>query len=185
MKIYTKKGDKGETSLVSGRKISKADLLIESYGTVDELNTHVGMLIAKVSDQKVLASLASIQHTLFDIGSVLAKDGISSPDYPEVKMTDVDILEVEIDRMDEALEPLRQFILPGGSESIAQAHICRTVCRRAERRVVSVEDEDFTQEIMYLNRLSDYFFVLARFLHKTENIQEQPWLSDREARKSS
>jgi len=153
MKIYTKKGDKGETSLVSGRKISKADLLIESYGTVDELNTHVGML--------------------------------SSPDYPEVKMTDVDILEVEIDRMDEALEPLRQFILPGGSESIAQAHICRTVCRRAERRVVSVEDEDFTQEIMYLNRLSDYFFVLARFLHKTENIQEQPWLSDREARKSS
>lgn len=183
MKIYTKRGDKGKTSLVSGRKISKADLLIESYGTVDELNTHVGMLITKIADEPVKANLAGIQHVLFDIGSVLAKDGISSPDYPEVKITDVEILEKEIDRMDEDLEPLRQFILPGGSESIAQAHICRTVCRRAERRVVSVADEDFTQEIMYLNRLSDYFFVLSRYLHLQENVSEQPWLSDREARK--
>jgi len=185
MKIYTKRGDKGETSLVSGRKISKADLLIESYGTVDELNTQVGMLIAHLDDEEVRSSLGIIQHTLFDIGSVLAKDGISSPDYPEVKMSDVETLEKEIDRMDEVLEPLRQFILPGGSTSIAQAHICRTVCRRAERRVVSVEDEDFTQEIMFLNRLSDYFFVLARYLHKNENVEEQPWLSDRNSRKSS
>ena len=185
MKIYTKRGDKGETSLVSGRKISKADLLIESYGTVDELNTHVGMLIAQLDDGSVISSLSSIQHTLVDIGSVLAKDGISTPDYPEVKMSDVDDLEKEIDRMDESLEPLRQFILPGGSKAIAQAHICRTVCRRAERRVVSVADEDYTQEIMYLNRLSDYFFVLSRYLHKLQNVPEYPWLSDREARKNS
>lgn len=183
MKIYTKKGDKGETSLASGRKISKADLLIESYGTVDELNTHVGLLKSKIAQEEVVTYLSAIQHTLFDIGSVLAKDGISSPDYPEVKMTDVDMLEQEIDRMDASLEPLRQFILPAGSESIAQAHVCRTVCRRAERRVVSVEDEDFTQEVMYLNRLSDYFFVLARYLHVKEDIAEYPWQSDRSARK--
>jgi len=182
MKIYTKKGDKGETSLASGRAISKADLIIEAYGTVDELNAQTGLLTAHVTDDQVKAYLEQVQHVLFDIGSVLAKDGISSPDYPEVKMTDVDLLEVEIDRMDESLEALSQFILPAGSAAIGHAHVCRTVCRRAERRVVSVEDEDFTQEVMYLNRLSDYFFVLARYLHVQEGVQERPWISDRTKR---
>jgi len=182
MKIYTKKGDKGETSLASGRKISKAELIIEAYGTVDELNAHIGLLRAHVTDEGVSAYLGQIQHTLFDIGSVLAKDGIATPDYPEVKMTDVDALEVEIDRMDGSLEPLRQFILPVGNQAIAHAHVCRTVCRRAERRVVSVEDEDFTQEVMYLNRLSDYLFVLARYLHVQDGVAELPWESDRSAR---
>ena len=182
MKIYNKTGDGGQTSLASGRKISKADLLIEAYGTVDELNAHVGLLRARIDDDQVRSYLGGIQHTLFDIGSVLAKDGISTPDYPEVKLSDTDLLEKEIDRMNEHLEPLRQFILPAGSLAIAQAHICRTVCRRAERRVVSVEDEDFTQEVIYLNRLSDYFFTLARYLHVLEGVSEHPWQSDRTKR---
>lgn len=174
-KVYTKTGDQGKTSLVSGRRVSKSDLIFEAYGTVDELNSALGVLLTKTDHERVSAEAKVIQNILFNIGSLLARDGAKLPDYPEVKDEHVTYLETAIDTMDEDLEPLANFILPGGSDAGAWCHMCRTICRRAERRVVAIEDEDFTAEVMFLNRLSDYLFVLSRYLNHNAGVGEDIW----------
>jgi len=180
VKIYTKTGDKGQTSLVSGKRVDKFHLRIESYGTVDELNSYVGLL----RDQEVNSSrkdiLKEIQDRLFTIGSLLA----SEPDnqkkkVPDLLDTDVELLEKEMDKMDEALPVMRFFILPGGHQSISFGHVARTVCRRAERLVLKLSqaEEIVAGELIarYLNRLSDYLFVLCRKMHQELAIDEIPW----------
>ena len=177
MKIYTKTGDKGQTSLFGGTKVSKDNIQIESYGTVDELNSHIGSVINMLSDPSSVSLLKRVQSILFDIGSHLASDG-KMPEYlPEIKDNIVNQLEEAIDQMDANLEPLKTFILPGGNEAIARIHICRTVCRRAERRVVTYDQLQALNPLLiqYLNRLSDYFFVLARYQAKLDGVDETKW----------
>ncbi len=176
MKIYTKRGDKGKTSLASGRRVVKSDPLIEAYGSVDELNSFIGDLLNKIDDQKVRDTLTWIQNSLFNIGSLLARDGADFTEYPTLTDDHVLKLESTIDQMNEILPPMTAFILPGGSETISKAHICRTICRRTERRVQEVAEELESSIILkFLNRLSDYFFVLARWLHQQDDIAEVNW----------
>ncbi len=177
MKIYTKKGDLGETSLVGGRRISKDDLQIDSYGTVDELNSWIGLL-ADVADEQSLPKLRTIQNTLFKVGSILANDA----EHPfelgfDIVQPDVELLEQWIDEMDSQLEPLKNFILPGGHTSVSYAQIARTVCRRAERLCVALNKAIALNPlvIMYLNRLSDLLFTYARYLSKTLGAEEIVW----------
>jgi cob(I)alamin adenosyltransferase len=178
MKIYTKTGDKGKTSLFGGRIISKDDLRIEAYGTIDELNSHLGLLCSGNLLDELKTKLQQIQSYLFVIGSNLAAD----PEKPDLKLPALHedqtrFLESEIDAMESQLKPLRFFILPGGDPLASQAHLCRTVCRRAERRVVSLSQLDSVNDhiLIYLNRLSDYFFVLARFLAHLNKSEEIYW----------
>ncbi|MDX1904406.1 MAG: cob(I)yrinic acid a,c-diamide adenosyltransferase [Thermonemataceae bacterium] len=180
MKIYTKTGDKGETSLVSGKRVAKFHIRIESYGTVDELNSYIGLL----KDQEVNATrqdiLKEIQDRLFTIGSLLASEPENQKKkVPDLFETDIEFLEKEIDKMDETLEPMRFFILPGGHQAISFGHIARTVCRRAERLVLRLQSEEEIIEgnliSRYLNRLSDYLFVLCRKIHQELQIPESPW----------
>lgn len=164
--VYTKTGDKGMTSLVGGKRVVKAHVRLEAYGTADELNSFVGLLIEQIEDKNDLEILSYIQHKLFTVGSYLATEteAISPKAASIITDKDIALLESEMDKMDSELPPLRQFVLPGGSESSARAHICRTVCRRAERCIYRVK-EDFPvddQILMFVNRLSDYFFLLAR-----------------------
>ena len=176
MKIYTKTGDKGATSLVSGRRISKAESIIEAYGSVDELNTFTGDLISVITNESMIKELTFIQNILFNIGSLLAKDEADFPNYPELKSSHIEYLEKAIDKMNEDLPKMTAFILPQGHPAIAKAHVCRTVCRRAERRVIQVDRLDRDASIIkYLNRLSDYFFVLARHLHRVLDVPETKW----------
>ncbi|MFV0417453.1 MAG: cob(I)yrinic acid a,c-diamide adenosyltransferase [Dysgonomonas sp.] len=164
--VYTKTGDKGMTSLVGGKRVAKAHVRLEAYGTADELNSFVGFLIEQIEDKHDLEVLSYIQHKLFTVGSYLATETEAMSPKAASIITDKDIslLENEMDRMDSELPPLRQFVLPGGSESATRAHICRTVCRRTERCIYRVK-EGFPvddQVLMFVNRLSDYFFLLAR-----------------------
>ncbi|HMW40503.1 MAG: cob(I)yrinic acid a,c-diamide adenosyltransferase [Saprospiraceae bacterium] len=184
MKIYTKTGDLGQTSLFGGRRVSKDDLRVEAYGTVDELNAAIGLLRCTVTDQKVLADLLRIQAELFVMGSHLAAD----PGKPLLKMpllTEAMItsLENHIDAMEEELQPLRHFLLPGGSEAIARTHLCRTISRRSERKVVSLSHHNQVNPLMiqYLNRLSDYFFVLSRYIAQSEGVEDIPWIPDNDS----
>jgi len=177
MKIYTKTGDKGTTSLFGGTKLSKDDIQIEAYGTVDELNSFLGTLISMTEDTDLDAELKSIQPILFDIGSHLASDG-SQPDYlPPLHDKNTTTLESSIDRMTKKLPKLKAFIMPGGNARIAHAHVCRVVCRRAERRVVTMQKTSELNPIIqiYLNRLSDYFFVVARYLALIDGVDEVKW----------
>lgn len=164
--IYTKTGDKGMTSLVGGKRVAKAHVRLDAYGTTDELNSFVGSLIEKIEDEHDLEILSYIQHKLFTVGSYLATETEAIPPKAASIITDKDIalLESEMDKIDNALPPLRQFVLPGGSESAARAHICRTVCRRTERCIYRVKEEFPVDDLilMFVNRLSDYFFLLAR-----------------------
>jgi cob(I)alamin adenosyltransferase len=179
-KIYTKTGDKGMTSLIGGSKVPKSHLRIESYGTVDELNSHVGLCRDLLEDSTSRDMLLEVQDRLFTIGSSLACDpqketGMSLPSLEE---SDIQTLETEIDRMTEATPPMRSFILPGGHPSVSQLHIARCVCRRAERCCVRLEDEtagDHALVIKYLNRLSDYLFTLARYTSCLLKVEEIPW----------
>jgi cob(I)alamin adenosyltransferase len=178
MKIYTKTGDTGTTSLFGGKRVSKADLRINAYGTVDELNSWVGLL----RDQKVNTArknaLLEIQDRLFTIGSMLAAEpGKTKVKIPGLTDDDVVFLEKEIDRMDALLPALRSFILPGGSESVSVGHISRTVCRRAERLVIELLGSQVVDPmvIKYLNRLSDYLFVLARLMGQELGVEEAAW----------
>lgn len=170
--IYTKSGDKGKTSLVGGTRVSKTHIRLEAYGTVDELNSFVGWLNCEVKDEETNRFLSYLQHKLFTIGSFLATETeLISPKAASI-ITDNDIerIEKEIDKIDANLPKLNRFILPGGNEPAARAHICRTVSRRAERNVYRVADEYPVDRsvLKFLNRLSDYFFVLARYEgHKT------------------
>jgi cob(I)alamin adenosyltransferase len=180
MKIYTKTGDKGKTSLIGGTKVYKSDLRIEAYGTVDELNSYVGLCLDHLRSDKIDNVLAEIQDRLFTIGSALACD----PDketklkIPDLHETDIELLEKEIDRMNEVLPLMKSFILPGGNISVSTLHIARCVCRRAERCCVRMQKKEMEVEpliIKYLNRLSDYLFVTARFAAHKLKIQEIPW----------
>lgn len=180
MKIYTKTGDIGETSLYGGRRISKADLRIESYGTTDELNSWIGLLrdIVTIDEEKAL--LKEIQDRLFTIGAELAADPenekLRTPDLHEA---DILVLEKAIDRMDNMLPPLKNFILPGGHPYVSYCHIARTVCRRTERLVVRVQQQTVVHPLVikYLNRLSDYLFTLARFTAKNIGAEEVNWIA--------
>jgi len=178
MKIYTKTGDKGLTSLIGGTRVPKYDLRIESYGTVDELNSYIGM----IRDQDIAAEnktvLKEIQDRLFTIGSALASDPERSKmKIPDLHLSDIELLEKEMDRMNELLPGLRHFILPGGDQVVSFCHIARCVCRRAERITVHLGHESFVDEkvIVYLNRLSDYLFVLARKLGQDRDVPENKW----------
>jgi cob(I)alamin adenosyltransferase len=179
MKIYTKTGDEGKTSLLGGSRVAKYHLRIESYGTVDELNSHIGLLRSHKLKVEDVEMLIEIQNKLFTMGSQLA----SEPGEPKFKIPtliaeDVRMLENAIDRMEEHLPPMRNFVLPGGHLAVAQAHVCRCVCRRAERIVLHLKDEsDVPDPIpVYLNRLSDYLFVLSRKLGRDFDAEEVPWI---------
>lgn len=178
MKIYTKTGDAGTTGLFGGSRVSKAHVRIEAYGTVDELNSQLGLLRDQAvnADRKEL--LIQIQENLFTIGSQLAtEDDEQRAKIPTLPSESVSQLEKEIDLMEEALEPMKNFILPGGHSSVSLGHVTRCVCRRAERRVVALADMTSVDELIihYLNRLSDYLFVLCRKMGKELNVEETPW----------
>ncbi|WP_201983100.1 cob(I)yrinic acid a,c-diamide adenosyltransferase [Hymenobacter rubidus] len=178
MKIYTKTGDKGLTSLIGGTRVPKSSLRIECYGTVDELNAHIGL----VRDQDVNASrrpmLKEVQDRLFTIGSALAADPEKSKmKLPDLHAADVTLLEDEMDRLNADLPELRAFILPGGHPAVSHAHVARCVCRRAERLVIHLAEDSFVAELVgvYLNRLSDYLFVLSRAMAHDLGVEEVTW----------
>ncbi|RFZ85512.1 cob(I)yrinic acid a,c-diamide adenosyltransferase [Mucilaginibacter terrenus] len=179
MKIYTKTGDSGQTSLIGGTRVAKHHLRIESYGTVDELNSWIGL----IRDQSIAGHhqdvLKQIQDRLFTIGASLASDPERSKMViPDLYDTDVDLLEHEMDSMNENLPELKHFILPGGSNVVSYCHLARCVCRRAERITVHLAEESKVDEkvIKYLNRLSDYLFTLARKVGADAQIAENQWL---------
>ncbi|MBK9272237.1 MAG: cob(I)yrinic acid a,c-diamide adenosyltransferase [Saprospiraceae bacterium] len=181
MKIYTKSGDKGTTGLFGGTRVDKDDIRVEAYGSLDELNSHVGMLRAMNKESDTDIWLSDIQKNLFIIGSHLATDPAkTNVKLPVMKADATHILEQAIDSMEQKLDPLKNFILPAGSVSVAQAHICRTICRRAERRVVSLSKIGKVDEyvIVFLNRLSDFFFVLARFIAHQTGINDVLWIPE-------
>jgi len=181
MKIYTKTGDQGKTSLLGGSRVAKYHLRIEAYGTVDELNTAVGMLRSMELSTGLAEVLIEIQNKLFTIGSQLASEpGEPKFEIPKLLEEDTVYLETRIDKMEEDLPVMRNFVLPGGHPSVAQAHVARCICRRAERIVLHLKDEsDVPAEIpVYLNRLSDFFFVLSRKLAKDLGAEEIPWKSN-------
>jgi len=178
MKIYTKTGDKGYTSLLSGTRVPKNHKRIEAYGTIDELNSFLGLFNSKIEDETIKDFILSIQKQLFTIGAILATD--KNPEEFHLKpITDSEIerFEQEIDKMTSELEPLRNFILPGGTETISLCHVCRTICRRAERSTFAIDDSQQVDNkiIIYINRLSDYLFVLARYLTNQQNCAELLW----------
>ena len=183
-KIYTKTGDKGETSLYGGTRVSKAAARVESYGTLDELNAFIGLAKAEISDEKVLSQLQKIQFDLFTVGSEAATPTdklllANGKNRLDVMISDKEITELELwmDDFDAELEPLRFFILPSGGKAAATLHVCRTVCRRAERAMVFLnETEEVRPELIkYLNRLSDYLFILARYISKISGEKEDYW----------
>jgi cob(I)alamin adenosyltransferase len=178
MKIYTKKGDKGETSLLGGTRVKKSHIRIESYGTVDELNSWIGLIRDQDIDKHSKEILIHIQDRLFTIGSHLASDpNKSKAKIPDIKEEDVTALEKEMDKMNEVLPEMRSFVLPGGHTTISYCHIARCVCRRAERCAVGLASEEKVEDIIikYLNRLSDYLFVLSRKLTHDLQAAEIPW----------
>ncbi len=179
-KIYTKTGDKGKTSLIGGTKVLKSDLRIEAYGTIDELNSWIGYILDYINDFSANQILNEIQDRLFTIGSSLACDPRkeSKLSIPDLREEDVKRLEMEMDAIAETLPEMKHFILPGGHSSVSVTHIARCVCRRAERccvRLSSQEEHVDPLVLKYLNRLSDYLFILARYLSKKHNVQETAW----------
>lgn len=178
MRIYTKTGDKGETSLVGGQRVSKGSVRLESYGTVDELNSHVGVLITYCTDD--VKFLHDVQIKLLMLAGNLATD----PTFHEIREGNVifpemvEALEKEIDRLKSLVPPFKMFVVPGGSRAAAYAHVCRTVCRRAERCIVRLMESGAEVDenvLAYVNRLSDYFFVLARKLNVDNDVEERIW----------
>ena len=186
MKIYTKTGDKGTTSLFGGTRVPKHHIRIESYGTVDELNSYIGLLRDQDTDKETKELLVEIQDRLFTIGAILAtdpekeklKNGKDRLNIPKVSEADVEKLEKAMDKMNEELPEMTHFILPGGHQSVSFCHIARCVCRRAERLSSALYDiEAFDDRVLiYLNRLSDYLFVLARMLSKQLQAEEIQWI---------
>jgi cob(I)alamin adenosyltransferase len=179
MKIYTRTGDKGSTSLIGGTRVPKYHLRIEAYGTVDELNSYIGLIMCQDISTHHQTILKEIQDRLFTVGASLAADPETSRmRIPDLKPEDVLLLESEMDAMNEVLPELRHFILPGGNTVVSYCHIARCVCRRAERITVQLATESYVDENMtvYLNRLSDYLFVLARKLNFDAKTEENTWL---------
>ncbi|HEY3385830.1 MAG TPA: cob(I)yrinic acid a,c-diamide adenosyltransferase [Saprospiraceae bacterium] len=177
-KIYTKTGDDGTTGLFGGARLPKDNIRIEAYGTVDELNAVIGWLMSTFKDQDTNHLLQTIQSRLFTVGSNLASQPGKNMITPDLLGEDVALIEQAIDRMQDTLPPLKHFIMPGGSSSVSAAHLARTVCRRAERRCVTLGQTSEVDPIilLYLNRLSDFFFVLARWLGAKEGVEEIKWI---------
>jgi len=184
MKIYTKTGDSGTTALYGGRRVSKSDLQIESFGTVDELNCYIGLIADTDHNTNRVAFLRTIQSTLFDIGAILASDA-SKPNLKLPKVNPEEIMELEqlIDEMTAELPVQQYFILPGGHVTVSYCHLARTVCRRAERVIVALREHGGNVPdiiLQYINRLSDYLFVLARYKGKEANVSEVYWIPKKE-----
>lgn len=182
MKVYTKTGDKGKTSLIGGVKVAKTHPRLHAYGTVDELNSLLGLLICEIEEIPELHSLVHqihrIQNELFNLGSILAcANKKLLKNLPQIKPEHTSALEAEIDEMTESLAPLKQFILPGGSRAAAYFHLGRTICRRAERHTTSLiaKNPELLPCMIYLNRLSDYLFVGARFANHKLKINDRVW----------
>jgi cob(I)alamin adenosyltransferase len=183
MKIYTKTGDKGTTSLFGGKRVAKHNIRIDSYGTVDELNANLGLVRDQDLDTNSKEGLIKIQEKLFTVGAILASDPGKSSNaskIPELKADDIRFLEKEIDRMNEELPEMTHFVLPGGHTAVSHCHVARTVCRRAERICAALFNlEPFDEKVLqYLNRLSDYLFVLARSIAKQKDADEVKWIPD-------
>lgn len=186
MKIYTKTGDKGTTALFGGTRVKKHNLRIESYGTVDELNSFIGLIKDQEISETIKNSLLKIQNQLFTLGAMLAtppeketlKSGKERLNIPKVNENDIEFLESQIDQMDAELPQMTHFILPGGHQAVSFCHIARCVCRRAERLCVALNDEENLNVaiLKYLNRLSDYLFTLARKLSKDMSVEEIKWI---------
>lgn len=181
MKIYTKQGDGGFTRLADGKGLSKSDFRLEAIGDLDELNSHLGLLVCKV-DSELASKLQAIQSSLFVLGAHVASDSKEVLGNMElISLQDIVALENNIDALDAQLAPMRFFILPGGNETIAMAQIARTVCRRAERSLIrwvqATEHTEYEIAMAYMNRLSDYLFMVCRFLHHSLGIPEIPWNS--------
>ena len=192
MKIYTRSGDKGETGLLGAVRVPKSHLVIEVCGSVDETNSHLGCAVAHLGDQADSTSsldlksiLTRIQIELFDLGSRVAAALASDPKTSPAELNEENILQLEkwIDQFDDSLPPLQTFILPSGSHAGCQLHLARTVCRRSERRLVELVDaeikRDLSIDLVYLNRLSDLLFVMARFANQQSGCTETPWKANR------
>ncbi len=182
MKIYTKGGDHGQTGLLGGQRVPKDHLRLHTYGTFDELNAVIGLVLAEptlAEDSRVRATLARVQHELFQLGAELATPPGRSMSTRQIEGTDIEALEKEIDRMEGKLEPLKSFILPGGSKAAAAMHLARTVCRRAERELVVLNRSEpvRTEVLGYVNRLSDYLFVAARTANAEIQVADIPWVA--------
>jgi cob(I)alamin adenosyltransferase len=179
MKIYTKTGDRGDTRLFDGTKVRKHDDRVETYGDIDELNSFIGAAASFLKDAALVSMLAEIQKDLFSVGAQLADPGVKDQSRAkfQVPRERIEALEKAIDTFEAELPPLRQFILAGGGNAGALLHVARTVCRRAERRVVSLSEKVHVNPnlIEYLNRLSDFLFVIARIVNHREGKQEIPW----------
>lgn len=179
MKLYTKTGDKGTTSLFAGGRVPKHHIRVEAYGTVDELNSFVGLIRATSEDEKIDGWLDQIQNDLFYIGADLATPMDAKADWiSRLESEKVDAIETWIDTLDEDLEPLKNFVLPFGTVAACHTHVARTVCRRAERLCTALsENEEMNANVLaYLNRLSDFFFALARWLNKQSDMPETRWI---------
>jgi len=178
-KIYTKTGDKGETSLIGGTRLPKHHIRIEAYGNVDELNSFVGLIRDNVSEKELFDLLIEIQDRLFTLGSLLASDPAKDikMQLPLIKEEDIVLLEKSIDKMNETLPEMKHFVLPGGHTTVSYCHVARCVCRRAERSVLKLAANEKVDELIYkyLNRLSDYLFVLSRKLSRDLKVNEIPW----------
>ena len=191
MKIYTKTGDKGTTALFGGTRVPKHHIRIESYGTIDELNSHIGLIRDQAIDLIHKKVLMEIQDRLFTVGAILAtdpekttlKNGKDRLNIPKISESDIKLLEDNMDNMNAALPPMTNFVLPGGHQTVSFCHIARTVCRRAERLASHLNDmEPFQPEtLMYINRLSDYLFVLARKLSHELQAEEIKWIPKKES----
>lgn len=178
LKIYTKTGDKGQTGLLGGTRVPKHHIRIEAYGTVDELNSWIGLLRDSIADEYQKGILIETQDRLFTIGSSLASDPQKSKvKIPHLGEDDITLFEKEMDAMDAVLPPMKNFVLPGGHEIVSKCHITRCVCRRAERRVNQLAESEQVDDLVikYLNRLSDYLFMLSRKLAHDLNAPETPW----------
>jgi cob(I)alamin adenosyltransferase len=191
-KIYTRTGDEGETSLLGGRRVRKDDARIEAIGSIDEVNAAIGLVRVELARTGVAPAelddeLGTIQHRLFDLGAELASPAAEAPRVSAIRDADAGELEASIDRYEETLEPLRQFILPGGMPAAAQLHLARCVCRRCERRLVELASSEGvrSESLRYINRLSDWLFVVARVVNRANRVPDVAWQKRQVAGESS
>ena len=178
MKIYTRKGDSGYTLLIDGKIVYKHNLSVAAYGTIDELNSFLGLLKDYIDDEKIKDVLNNIQLKLFSIGSILASaENQNISEKVKIEKKDVEYIELEIDRLNEYLPELKNFIIPGGHKVSSYSHVCRSICRRAERKISELNKNSSVDPniLAYVNRLSDFFFVLSRFLKHSDNVSESYW----------
>lgn len=178
MKIYTRKGDSGLTSLIDGDIVNKHNLSVDAYGTIDELNSFLGLLKDYIKDDKIKDILNKIQIKIFSIGSILASGKNKNiSEKVKIEKKDVEYIELEIDRLNKDLPELKNFVIPGGHKTSSYSHVCRSICRRAERKISELNNKSSVDSniLAYVNRLSDFFFVLSRFLKYSDNVSESHW----------